>query len=427
MNENEINIIKLLISLEAVKLDAARKTFVFSDVGNESTIEKIMKLGFNVEEAGKGEKEIDLNELPFNSFYDEDDFLKRINRNSWNKSIFIYCKNIFYFTEQQITYQANLLNENFFLILNNHYCYKFFEFLKLQEHQESSAFYFVDYFSWDTYHLVLTSLKKDGKVDILLPKVGLSLYEDVKLPSAVSDFIDAFNENNKHYPKFIKTELIARLTKIEKSKRLETLLLNLKEIIYVASQNFEIYLHDLSLENLKKDFIEQKNKYFMQLRDILSKLTNQIIGLPIAIGVSVFSTYKVSDSPSTLFLVLFVFFLYALFTIYLLKLQKEDIQDLKLNFQSDFKTLSESEYFVKFSDELKTFEKVKNNLNLRINSLIVALNYYFLFASITDIAFTIYVENQLKLSNLGMVQTGILLAIGFLVIYMFTQTLRKDN
>ena len=31
-----------------------------------------------------------------------------------------------------------------------------------------------------------------------------------------------------------------------------------------TGENFEIYIHDLSLENLKKEFIEHKNKYFIQ-------------------------------------------------------------------------------------------------------------------------------------------------------------------
>jgi len=422
----EANIITQLSLLKEVTLDPLRMTICFPITGNKIVVQEIKNLGFQIDSSDKLNTEIDLNALPFNIYFDDNDFIKRTNRNSWNKSIFIFSTNLFYSINEEKTYKANVIIKNNFLILNNHYCFKFFDFLKTQEHQENSAFYFVDYLNWDTYHLVLTSLKKDGKIDILLPKSGVTLYDNIKLQNSVMDFIGSFNENNKHYPKFIKTELIANLTRVEKSKRLETLLVNLQDIMYVASQNFEIYLHDLSLENLKKEFIEQKNKYFIQLRDVLSKLTNQVIGLPIAIGVSVFSTYKVVDSTPTLFLVLFVFCLYAFFTIYLLKLQKEDIQDIRLTFHSDFNALKESQYFIKFPIELIEFEKIKFNLDSRINSLIIALNMYFFFASISNIAFTIYVENQFKISFVGLFITASIMAIGFTVIYILTQTLKKN-
>jgi hypothetical protein len=426
MTDIEINIIKHLKGLKDISLDASRNSFVFPTTGNEQTILELRKDGITIEANEIVNMEIDLNELPFNSFFDEADFLERVTRNSWQKSILILTKNIYYSIVERKTYVSNLVNDQYFLINNNFYCFKFLDFLKTQEHQENSAFYFVDYLNWDTYHLVLTSLKKDGKIEILLPRKGVDIRTDVKLPIAVTEFIKAFDESNRHYPKFIKTELISNISKIEKSKRLETLLSNLNEIIYAASQNFEIYIHDLSLENLKKDFIEHKNKYFIQLRDILSKLTNQILGLPIVIGASVFSTYKVSDSNPTLLIILGVFFLYSFYTVFLLKLQKEDIQDIKFSFVSDFDKIQASPFFVKFPEELKEFGKAKNNLDSRIRSLITAIDLYFLFFSVSTIAFALYVENQLKISNTGMLWTAILVAFGFIVVYILNQTLRKE-
>lgn len=425
MTSIEKNIIQNLKGLKSVDIDVSRNSFVFPNVGNELTIIELSKDGIKVDVNEIDKMEIDLTALPFNAFFDEADFIERITKNSWNKSIFIFKENIFYSIAEGKTYISNILNDKNYLISNNFYCYKFLDFLKTQEHQDNSAFYFVDYLNWDTYHLVLTSLKKDGKLEILLPKKGVDIRSDIKLSSAVSEFIKAFDENNRHYPKFIKTELISNLSQVEKGKRLEALLTKLNEIIYVASQNFEIYIHDLSLENLKKDFIEHKNKYFIQLRDILSKLTNQIVGLPIVIGASVFSTYKVSDSNSTLLIILGVFFLYSFYTVFLLKLQKEDIQDIKLSFTTDFNKIEISQFFVKFPEELKEFGKAKSNLDSRISSLIAAIDMYFLFFSISTIAFALYVENQLKISISGMVWTAILVAIGFLTAYILNQSLRK--
>lgn len=427
MTSNEKNIIQHLKDLKSVSIDASRNSFVFPKETNELTIIEIKEAGINVEVNEIDMMEIDLRELPFNTFFDKADFLERITRNSWNKSILLFKEDIFYSIEEEKTYISNNYTDKYFLISNNFYCYKFLGFLKTQEHQDNSAFYFVDYLNWDTYHLVLTSLKKDGKLEILLPKRGVDIPNDIKLAAAVLEFIKAFDENNRHYPKFIKTEMISTISQVEKSKRFEVLLTTLNEIIYVASQNFEIYIHDLSLENLKKEFIEHKNKYFMQLRETLTKLTNQVLGLPVVIGISVFSTYKVSDSNPTLLIILGVFLLYFFYSVFLLKLQKEDIQDVKLSFKSDFTTIEGSQFFLKFPEELKDFGKAKKNLDSRIKSLITAMDLYFLFSSLSTIAFVLYVENQLGISTTGMVWTAILTAFGFLVVYILNQTLSKES
>lgn len=426
MNSEKL-ILNQIVALRNASLDSLRNSFVFPSEENETTVEEIKRLGIKVEASGTGIYEIDLNILPFTTFYDDTDFLNRVTRRSWKKPVLIYKPNLLYDIVDNATYKAGIKDENQFLISNNFYSFKLFDFLKTQEHQDNSAFYFVDYFNWDTYHLVLTSLKKDGKLEILLPKKGVDIRSNVHLSTAVSEFIKAFDESNRHYPKFIKTELISILSQVEKGKRLEILLTKLNEIIYVASQNFEIYIHDLSLENLKKDFIEHKNKYFIQLRDILSKLTNQILGLPIVIGASVFSTFKVSNSNPTLLIILGVFFLYSFYSVFLLKLQKEDIQDIKLSFQSDFTKIQGSQFFLKFPDELKEFGKAKGNLDARIKSLITAIDLYFLFFSLSTIAFVLYVENQLKISTTGMVWTAIVVALGFLVVYILNQTLSKES
>ena len=414
--------------LKELSVDPFRNAFIFPKKENEYTIAQIELHGISIDANANYICEIDLTTLPFTAFYDETDFLNRVTRKSWGKPILLYKENVVYYPIEDATYKVGTVIENQFLVRNNFYCFKFFNFLKTQEHQENSAFYFVDYLNWDTYHLVLTSLKKDGKIEILLPKKGVNIKSDVKLHSAVNEFISAFNETNRHFPKFIKTELIASMSKIDKSKRLELLLSHLNDIIYTASQNFEIYINDLSLENLKKDFIEHKNKYFLQLRDVLSKLTNQIAGLPIAIGASVFSTYKVNDSNSTLIIILGVFFLYSSYTIFLLKLQKDDVDDINLSFLSDFDKIKGSEFFKKFPEELSDFKKAKRNLDLRIQSLISAINVYFIFSSVSTIAFTLYVENQLKISSSGMVWTAIVIGISFFSIYLLNQSiLKKQN
>ncbi len=419
--------INTLKSSDNLNIDKERYTLTFPSQNNAPLINELTNFNINIDEVGHGKHEINLDDLPFIFFQNRNDFLERISRNSWSKSIFSFEEDIYYSIENDETYKSWFSTKDYYLIRNNYFAYKLLLFLKTQEHNENSAFYFVDYMNWDTYHLVLTSLKKDGKIEVLLPKAGIDIDENINLPSSVKEFISSFEENNKHFPKFIKAELIGCLSKVEKRKRANILFMKLEEIMYLASQNFEIYIHDLSIENLKKDFIEYKNKYFIQLRDILSKLTSQLISLPIAIGAAAFSTYKVSDSNYTILLILVVFLLYIGYTIFLLKLQREDIEDIKLSFATDFRNLGESPFFIRFPNELKEFKKTKYNLESRISSLIQAIDVYFMLFTISSACFIIYLENQLKISFIGIFWTSLILIVGLTSIYIFNRTLLKDE
>jgi hypothetical protein len=249
------------------------------------------------------------------------------------------------------------------------------------------------------------------------------LTDDIKLGYALREFKLAFQESNKHFPKFIKIELINELSKVTKSERIELLLKKLNDIIYMASQNFEIYLHDLSLENLKNDFIDHKNKYFLLLRESLSKLTNQMIGLPIVISASIFGTYKISDSPISIFMVIFVFIIYMLYSVQLLKLQKEDIVDLKNTFSSDFRKLAKQDYFIKYPNDLADFKLTARNLNERFRSIINAIDLYFFFFSVSSTVFVLYLEHQLGITKNGLIVTACIFLFAFFAIYLITKTL----
>jgi len=393
----------LLNQIPELRFDVDRLSFVLDEEKYANVIKNIDDVQVHIERTGNNEVEIDTTQFPFYLYFDETDFIKRVKRDKWNKPSLIYTKAAFYDPGTHDTFINGTPSADYWLIVNNHSYFETLHFLKTKEHKEDSIFYFIDYFSWDAGIIVLTTLKKEGKLTISIPDSGLMLPNEIDLFKQSKRLKDAFADENRQFPKFIKNEMIASLAKFDVKKRMEQLMLTLGEILNVAEQNFEIYLHDLSLENLKKDFIDYKNKYFNQLREILSKLTNQVIGLPVTIAASVFSTYKVSDSPSTLIIILFVFMLYAGYSIFLLKLQKEDIRDIKEMFIKDFAYIENSVFFKKFPAELTDFTTAKDKINLRIRHLLQAVNIYYLLFSCSLIAFMCYVLIQLAIQFLAVI------------------------
>lgn len=418
-----IQVVRYVQSLNGVAIDMVRNTITFSKNGNRATITSLEAHGIAIDEVAINELEIDIDVLAFSIFEDKVDFVARVTRNHWTKPVVLFKDQVIYLPKEDKAYNFDNKEICAHIVSNNNYYFSLLEFLKTQEHQGNSAFYFVDYFNLDTRHIVFTSLKRDGKIEIPLPSAGIDLNEDVNLGYALREFKLAFQENNKHFPKFIKIELINELSKVSKAERVDYLLRKLDDIMYVASQNFEIYLHDLSLENLRQDFIEHKNKYFLLLRESLSKLTNQIIGLPIIISASVVGVYKISDSPITIFLIASVFIFYIFYTVYLLKLQREDIVDLKNTFVTDFNKLAGHSYFMKFPSDLNDFRLTKQNLDTRFKSIIGAIDLYFFFYSASSISLILYLEYQLGIKWNGIILSSIILFFAFIVIYKLTQSL----
>lgn len=404
-----------------LKFDKERLTLVFKKSENEATLATLDLARVKLEETGVDEREIDLEQFAFYFYFDEQDFIRRTHRGKWDKPTYIYKSDAVYDPLNRIT-EINGKESEYFLIKNNQTYFELLELLKRNEHKEDSIFYFVDYFSWDNEIIVFTTLKKEGKVTFKFKSTGLNLPHDINLQKNFSRLLESFDESNKHLPKFIKNELTSQLSKYDAHIRVQKFLETLGEIINVAEQNFEIYLHDLSLESLKKDFIEHKNKYFNQLREILSKLTNQIIGLPITIAASAFGTYKVSDSPTTLVLILFVFCLYACYSVVLLKLQKDDVKDIKEMFERDFDYIKNSQFFVKFPQQLADFELVRQKIEKRIKHLLLAINVYYALFVCSVFAFVAYLLMQLAFQFIAIVFVmALVLLVGLLTFYFFVR------
>ena len=408
---------KKLEQIDEFNYDADRDTLVFRVSGNEQVLEDInSEATIEVEILGN-DAEIDLGRLPFYFYIDEPNFLRKTGRNNWGKPSYIHSSKAWYNPSDQTTEVGGKPIDDYFLLLNNHQYFLLLIFLKSQEHQEDAIFYFVDHFSWDSRLIVLTTLKKEGKLSINFPTGGLELIKDLKLKVNYQKLVSAFSDQSKHFPKFIKNEMVGQLSKFDKPDRIIMLLEKMGEILNVAEQNFEIYLHDLSLENLKKDYIDQKNKYFTQLREILSKLTNQIIALPITIAASLFGSYKVSDSNLTLVLILFVFILYALFSIFLLKLQREDVCDIRKSLESEFDQLASSKFFVSFPKELKAFKIAKNQIKGRIQNLVTGIDAYYIFFSLGVLVFIAYLLMLMKMGTWPMAICLLILTLVFAAIF----------
>lgn len=354
-------------------------------------------------------------------FVDVNDFRNRVKESDFiGKGILILGKDKpSYYYEKEITYIDFKLDTDDFTLSNAEAYFRLLSFLKTQEHKEDNVFYFVDHFNSDSRNIIFTSLKKEGKLSVPYPTTLPLLEKRFNLKKRVHRFVDCFSPQNKHLPKFIKAELFNFLAKEEKTSRMLTFLQKLNEIIDFAEQNHEIYLSDLSLENLKREYFDHKEKYFQTAREILGKVTTQVIALPLSITASAFAVYRVDNAPEIQVLICLVFVIYSCYMVFIIKVYKQDIFEIKKQSESDMGKIRKSNFFTTYPGELPEFEKIASRINDKIDTLWAIVQIYYFTLLCANGLFMLFALHQL---DIGLLYSGILAVAFFcltLVLWFF--------
>ena len=126
--------------------------------------------------------------------------------------------------------------------------------------------------------------------------------------------------------------------------------------------NYNVFLHELSLDKIKTDYKEYKQKYFASQNDILSKISTQVLALPISIAASAFSLFNLKGELFPTLIVIFGLVSYIIYVTFIVKIYFSDINNLNILSQRDFQILKIHPFFNENKDELNYFEDIKDNL-----------------------------------------------------------------
>ena len=377
----------------------------------EALCQQLNALGFTSCDYMNGLVQIEMDQPDFCFFLNQDDFSVRVEPDHSGKYLAILEPvngHIYYFdySLKKTIVDNNAENISFFFENVWEY-FDFIELLKQQEFQENRPFYFVDHYDDSRNQFVFISPKKEGKLTIPFEDTKPLFDPNQSLKPRFDSFKAAFNEQNKHLPKFIKYELFNVLTKVDRKERMMTLVDKLPNILHTAEQNFEVYLHDLSLDKLKSEYQKSQEEYFSKLREVLGKLSTQIFAFPISITATAFATFKAptTGQPSLtnalLWLIVGSFLGFTMFTAYLLKVQRIDVELLKVNFERDFEKLTKNKFFENPANEKDKalFDDFKSKVNDQFRRVNWAVLLYFamqtLFNSLFIIAITFQITNQI--------------------------------
>lgn len=366
---------------------------------------------------------IEKSALNLNIYEKLEDYLKLNEVEKSGNVLIINKENVPFSLIDNITYTNFILDENNFLFSNSKSFYEFIEYIKSQEIDADEAFHFVDYVNKTNRKIVFTSLSEKGRLIIKYYNEIQNFSHKKNYSTSFEDFKTCFSKENLHLPKFLKNSIIEFSAKSNNEIRIYEFFENLESIIKTAKINFEIYLNNLSIDTIKKDYDEYKSKYFKEISEILSNITQKIIGLPIVIATTLFALEKVQISVQFLSMVLITILVTNIYLILLLKINFNDLSYIKSISERDYKKLISNKFFTVFPNEKEYFTEINTRLCKRVIQLKNICETYFWIIGITNIGLNVLIFKKLDFSN-GTIFIISLLSFG---IFAFTRNYVLDK
>jgi len=342
---------------------------------------------------------VEKNDLDFYIFEKSNDYLKLNEVVKKGNVLIINKESIPLSLIDGKTFTNFIEDENNFFFSNSISFNEFIEFIKSQEMDSDEAFHFVDYVNKTNRKIVFTSLSEKGRLIINYFNEIHSFDSKINYSIPLEEFKSCFIKENLHLPKFLKNSIIEFSSKSKEEIRVNEFFENLDKIIKNAKINFEIYLNNLSIDSIKKEYDEYKTKYFKEISEILSNITQKIIGLPIVIATTLFALEKIQISLQFLAMIIITILITNIYLILLLKINFNDLAYIKTVSERDYKQLISNKFFTVFPEEKTYFTEIKTRLEKRVIQLKNICETYFWIIGITNIGLNILILNKLEIST----------------------------
>lgn len=154
-------------------------------------------------------------------------------------------------------------------------------------------------------------------------------HELVNKIGASKDFEDFFKESLIEYAKAIPEERL----------RFAKALKNIRHVIETASRNYELFKHNFSFAEFKKELDEDKEKYLKDYQSNLSDFLSKIASMPIQFGAYIFLIMRFGDELLPLTATAFLIAAWSLFKVMAVNRILENVEYLKSKFKNDLAVL----------------------------------------------------------------------------------------
>lgn len=362
------------------------------------------------------------NSIQTKVFDSVDTFLKTKEINNQSNFLIYNNANIVSYINET-TFLDFQTKSDYYLIKNTKTFLEFQSFLKEQEKEIDGTFHFVDSYNKDLRKIIFVSLSEKGRLNISYELSSPHFDEYQDFCRGFERYKACFGEENSSLAKFLKSATINLVSNYPIESRFKQYFENLNEIVDKARINFEVYLNELSIDKIKKDYDDVKSKYFNGLSDILSKLSQNIIALPIGIAAILFAIEKIKNEPSFLYLLIIAILITSIYVSLLLRVHFKDLIYIQKVFNYDYGLLIENNFFKKYPEESKLFSEIKERINDRVKFLKLIIESYFWIMNLANLFIVGLLFSYLKVRETGIM----IIVIAILILLAVTRNYILDK
>jgi hypothetical protein len=372
---------------------------------------------------------IERKNLPFAFFEDINEFQSQIKLTDFEKPIIINSFNntdpIYFSNSYDIQIIDKLPNENY-LISNAKTFLESIGYFKSKYDENEVNFEFIDDFSLSNRTITFSSISEKKRLKFIFTPTGvIEMNTSVNYSTKFDEFKSLMLES-KQYPVFLKKSLIKHLLNSSLNPYV-SFFEKIDQIILEAKLDFNVYLHELSIDKIKAEYKDYKQQYFSSQNEILNKLTNQIIAVPISISATVFAISRLEGKGLPLFIVSFGLLCYIGYVTFLIKFFVRDILALHSQSSHDYKNLYDQSFFRENEDELTYFKQVKSSIDNRLSDLYLGLKCFTVIMWVSSGLILVYVLSHfIDFSNYNKDLFFFVIPL-ILFIYLFSEILFKEK
>lgn len=326
-----------------------------------------------------GKVEFEKDQLPFSLFDTKEEFFATVHKRHLTKDVVIraFDGSPYYHSSTTGVAQLGTTPVHDYLVPNAVVYFHFLELLENLSQAESVSFEFVDKFSRTAGRVTFAAPVDKKKVVLSFPVTGLPHIDPIDYSRAFAEFEENLRSEKNVLPGLTKSALIGKLCALGSTVGVPEFFRHLEAILGEAKLNFGVYIHELSLESIQKDYRNFRKEYFKEQNEIISKLTSQLIALPVSLAGSAFAVYKLNEYPAAIYVILVGIVFYGLYSSHVAKLFWEDAKNLERVSQDDYEYIRSNEFFAKHDNELKEFKRAYEWVERRLRKIKGSIHMYY--------------------------------------------------
>ncbi|RUA27341.1 MAG: hypothetical protein DSY77_17535 [Bacteroidetes bacterium] len=361
-------------------------------------------------------------DLPFHLYFSKDEYLHISNIKNEIGSVIIENEDILSYFDDTEYLNFEPSEDNYFF--SNAKIYGFFiTFLKKQTKEDESGFHFIDYADNTGRKLVLTSLSEKSRIILKYNNEIPYFNEKRDYSISVKYFMQELTNNVLNISKFIKSSLIKKVTNIPEDQRLIHLFKHIDAILLDAQMNLEIYINNLSIYKIRKDYEEFKKNHLANISEVVNKINNRIISYPIIFSTLIFAVSKIPSQSILLYFLVCAISITVIYLNILTSMNESDLENIFGQAKKEHESIVDNGFFIKFPAEKEEFDNAYETINQKVHTTKKLSKTYKWALILTNLFCVMFIFRKLQFST----NTAIIIGILVLLVTVLVEIKYENN